>query len=62
MKLKVYILHTQDILNASVEGMLPERPFLRIGTLWAEIGLTDEEAAKYKYPIRPLLTTAQVVV
>lgn len=55
--MKIYILHTQDIFNAYAKGMLPDRPFLRIGTLWAEIGLTDEEAAKYTYPKR-LLTTS----
>lgn len=55
---KIYILRTQDIFDATAAGMLtPGQPFLRIGTLWAEIGFTDEEAAKYTYPKR-LLTTS----
>ena len=57
MKRKLYILRTQDIFEALGLGQLtPDQFFLSIGTLWATIGLTDEEFARYKFPIRPHTT------
>lgn len=49
--MKMYVIRTQDIFKALAAGQLPGDCFRHIGTVWADVALTDEQRKKYTFPI-----------
>lgn len=48
---KIYVIRSGDIFQARILKQLPDDSFLYVGSLWAQVALTDEEKSKYSFPI-----------
>jgi len=49
---KLYITLRQDFFLAMALNQIPEDCKLQAGSLWMVLALTDDEKAKYTFPIR----------
>lgn len=51
MNKKLYLIRREDYFLARSQGQLPDDCVLHSGLIWLQVLLTEEEKAKYKYPI-----------
>lgn len=51
---KLYLIRREDFFQALAENNLPDDCVSLAGSIWMSVRLTEEEKAKYKYPIEAI--------